>query len=294
MMNREDNQQEPRQVKRHLRWGRVILLLLVLAVVLTSVFWATVWAYENIYKAPKVKPVGANQKITSDARLNSRINVLLLGIDDGDSDAAADEPKRTDAILVASFDPVHNEVALLSIPRDTKVVLPGHSSFDKVNAAYAYGGVMMAKQTIANLLRIPIHYYVLVNWQGFIKVVDLLGGVDLYVEKDMKYDDPYANLHIDIKQGYQHLDGQRSGEYVRFRHDELGDIGRVQRQQRFLKALSSEFFTVGNIIKLPALVNTISKYVDTDMDALTMIRAANSFKLFGGERMRSEMLYGNF
>ena len=93
----EDKQQEPRQVKRHLRWGRVILLLLVLAVVLTSVFWATVWAYENIYKAPKVKPVGANEKITSDARLNSRINVLLLGIDDGDSDAAADEPKRTDA-----------------------------------------------------------------------------------------------------------------------------------------------------------------------------------------------------
>ena len=292
--NMEDKQQEPRQVKRHLRWGRVILLLLVLAVVLTSVFWATVWAYENIYKAPKVKPVGANEKITSDARLNSRINVLLLGIDDGDSDAAADEPKRTDAILVASFDPVHNEVALLSIPRDTKVVLPGHSSFDKVNAAYAYGGVMMAKQTIANLLRIPVHYYVLLNWQGFIKVVDLLGGVDLYVEKDMKYDDPYANLHIDIKQGYQHLDGQRSGEYVRFRHDELGDIGRVQRQQRFLKALILQLFSLENIPKIPQLLATMNQYVETDMTTYTMLQAAKSFKIMDDNRINSGMLLGDF
>ena len=292
--NMEDKQQEPRQVKRHLRWGRVILLLLVLAVVLTSVFWATVWAYENIYKAPKVKPVGANEKITSDARLNSRINVLLLGIDDGDSDAAADEPKRTDAILVASFDPVHNEVALLSIPRDTQVVLPGHSSFDKVNAAYAYGGVMMAQQTIANLLRIPVHYYVLLNWQGFIDVIDIIGGIEYYVEDDMNYEDPYAGLEIHIKQGYQHLDGKKAGQYIRFRNDELGDIGRVQRQQRFLKALASELFSIGNVVKVPSLINSIEQHVETDMDFLTMVKTANSFKVFGGDKLKAQMLYGEF
>jgi len=118
--------------------------------------------------------------------------------------------------------------------------------------------------------------------------------VDMYVEHNMDYEDPYANLKIHIKQGYQHLDGEKSGEYVRFRHDELGDIGRVQRQQKFLKTLSSEFFTVGNIIKLPALVATVTKYVDTDMDALTMIKAANSFKIFGGDKVKSTMLYGDF
>lgn len=294
MTKMEDNQKEPLRGKRHLRWGRVLLLLVVLAVIVTSVFWVTVWAYENIYKAPKVKPVGADDKITSDARLNSRINVLLLGIDDGDSDAAPDEPKRTDAMLIASFDPVHNDVSLLSLPRDTKVVLPGHSSFDKINAAYSYGGVMMAKQTVANLLRIPVHYYVLLNWQGFIKVIDILGGVDLYVEKNMKYDDPYANLHIDIKQGYQHLDGQRSGEYVRFRHDELGDIGRVQRQQRFMKALLLQVFSLENIPKIPQILATLNQYVQTDMTTYTMLRAAKSFKILDDNRVNSGMLLGDF
>ena len=82
---------------------------------------------------------------------------MLLGIDDGDSDAAPDEPKRTDAMMLASFDPGDNKVALLSLPRDTKVQIPGRAGWDKLNAAYAYGGVMMAKQTVANLLQVPIH-----------------------------------------------------------------------------------------------------------------------------------------
>jgi LCP family protein required for cell wall assembly len=89
------------------------------------------------------------------------------------------------------------------------VRLPGHRDYDKINAAYAYGGVAMAKQTVANLLRIPIHYYALVNWQGFIEVMNIIGGVDLYVDKDMHYEDPYADLVIDIKHGYQHLDGKK-------------------------------------------------------------------------------------
>lgn len=294
MKNQDNEPLDQHPIRRHLRWGRVLLLLVVLAVILTSVFWATVWAYENIYKAPKVKPVGADEKITTDARLNSRINVLLLGIDDGDSEAAADEPKRTDAIMVASFDPVHGEVSLLSLPRDTKVILPGHRSFDKINSAYAYGGVMMAKQTVANLLRIPIHYYALLNWQGFIKVVNLLGGVDLYVEKDMKYKDPYANLNIDIKQGYQHLDGEKSGEYIRFRKDELGDIGRVQRQQKFLKAMIVQLFSLDNIQKIPQLLSTVKDYVETDMTIYTMLQAVRSFKILDDNRINSGMLYGDF
>ena len=127
----------------------------------------------------------ADDKIRDDQKLNERINVLLLGIDDGDSEAAESEPKRTDAIILLSFDPQNNKVAVLSIPRDTMVVLPGHKDPEKINAAFAYGGVVMAKQTVANLLRVPIHYYALANWRGFIDVVNLIGGVDIYVDKDM-------------------------------------------------------------------------------------------------------------
>ena len=82
------------------------------------------------------------------------------------------------------------------------------------------------------------------------KAVDILGGVDLYVERNMNYDDPFANLSIHLTKGYQHLDGQKAGQYGRFRYDELGDIGGVQRQQRFLKALSDEMFRFGSDLQV--------------------------------------------
>ena len=292
-MSDQIQNKSPRHPKRRLRWGRLIGFLVALVIILGAMLAAGTWVYHR-YFAPKVPVVAANDEIGNDELLNKRINVLIMGIDDGDSEDFDKPAKRTDAMMVASFDPENNKVALVSLPRDTRVEIPGESGHDKVNAAYAYGGVKLAEKTVANLLKIPIHYYIVANWQGFIDIVDILGGVDLYVEHNMNYEDPYANLEIHIKQGYQHLDGKEAGKYVRFRHDELGDIGRVQRQQKFLKALAGEFFNIGNVVKFPVLLNTISKYVDTDMDALTMIRAANSFKLFGGERMRSEMLYGNF
>ena len=280
--------------RRRMRWGRLFVLLVVLAVVLTSVFWGSVWVYTNIIHAPEKKVVAADPEIEKDEKLNQRINVLLLGIDDGDSEADDSEPKRTDAMIIASFDPVDHKISLLSLPRDTMVLLPGHTQYEKLNSAYTYGGVAMAKQTIANLLRIPIHYYALANWQGFIEIINLIGGVDLYVDRDMHYEDPYANLKIDIKHGYQHLDGEKSGQYVRFRSDELGDIGRVQRQQKFLKALSLQMFSVKNIAKIPKIVATAKKYLETDMDTVTMVKAARSFNIMSDNNIRSGMLYGNF
>ena len=274
-----DNRHYHPSKRRRMRWGRLFLLLIILAVLLTSVFWGSVWVYTNIINAPEKKVVAADPAIEKDEKLNQRINVLLLGIDDGDSEADKSEPKRTDAMIVASFDPK---------------ILPGHTQYEKLNSAYTYGGVAMAKQTIANLLRIPIHYYALANWQGFIEIINLIGGVDLYVDKDMRYEDPYAKLKIDIKHGYQHLDGEKSGQYVRFRSDELGDIGRVQRQQKFLKALGLQMFSLENITKIPKLLSTAKQYIETDMDTVTMLKAARSFNIMSDNNIRSGMLYGNF
>ena len=296
--NHENHSQDGRHYHRHkrrrMRWGRVFLLLVVLAVLLTSVFWGAVWVYKNILHAPEVKTVAADTAIEKDEKLNKRINVLLLGIDDGDSEADKSEPKRTDAMIMASFDPEAHTLSLISLPRDTMVLLPGHTHYEKLNSAYTYGGVAMTKQTIANLLRIPIHYYALLNWQGFIEVINLIGGVDLYVDRDMYYEDPWANLKIDIKHGYQHLDGQKSGQYVRFRSDELGDIGRVQRQQKFLKALGMQMFSVENIAKIPKILSTVKDYLETDMDTVTLLKVARSFNILSDNNIRSGMLYGNF
>lgn len=284
-----------RQKKRKLRWGRLLCLLILIGLFGAGLFWASVWVHDTFINPPQKNVVAAaDDVIRKDEKLNERINVLLLGIDDGDSEAAESEPKRTDAIILLSFDPEKNLVSLLSIPRDTKVILPGHKDPDKINAAYAYGGAVMAKQTVANLLRVPIHYYCLADWRGFIEVVNLIGGVDIYVDKDMYYEDPYANLVIDIKHGYQHMDGTTAGKYVRFRSDELGDIGRVQRQQKFLKAAAEQMFSVQNVTKISSLLATLDKYIHTDLNTLTMLKAANSFKLFGDEKMRSCMLYGKF
>ena len=197
-------------------------------------------------------------------------------------------------MMLAIFDPEGNEVALVSMSRDTMVQIPGHKGYDKINAAYAYGGVMLAKQTVAYLLRVPIHYYVLVDWRAFKESIDLIGGFDLYVDKDMYYEDPYADLVIDIKHGYQHINGALAGLYVRFRKDELGDIGRVQRQQKFMMALAAQIFNIDTVTKIPALFSTVDRHVETDMDTMTMIKAANTFKLFGDQNLKSCILYGDF
>ena len=295
MEDLQNDRQEPhRRKRRKLRWGRLIIVLLVLGLFVAGLFWGSVWLYDHIISPPQNNIAAADENIRKNEKLNERINVLLLGIDDGDSEAAESEPKRTDAIILLSFDPKQNQVAELSIPRDTKVILPGHKDPDKINAAFAYGGAVMAKQTVANLLRVPIHYYCLADWRGFIDVVNLIGGVDIYVDKDMYYEDPYANLVIDIKHGYQHMDGETAGKYVRFRKDELGDIGRVQRQQKFLKAAAEQMFSVQNVTKISSLLATLDKYIQTDLNTLTMLKAANSFKFFGDDKMRSCMLYGKF
>ena len=286
--------QRPKRTKKKVRWGRLLMLLLLIIGIGYFGFWGSVWVYDTFINPPQAKVAVADGKKEDKEELSSRINVLLLGIDDGDSEAAKDEPKRTDAMLLLSLDPKENKVAVLSIPRDTRVVLPGHSQYAKINSAYTYGGVVMAKQTVANLLEVPIHYYALANWQGFIDLVDLIGGVDIYVYRDMHYEDPYADLVIDIKHGLQHMNGKTAGKYVRFRSDELGDIGRVQRQQKFMKAAAEQMFSIQNIAKVPEIMRTLDKYIETDLNVPTMIKAANSFKIFGDEKIKTGMLYGQF
>ena len=284
--------------KKRLRKGRLFFSLILLFVLLGSCFMAGMKVYNRFFR-PRADVAAVEEKeekdsLTSEA-LSEHINVLLLGTDDGDSeDFDKDIPKRTDAMLLVSFDPDKDQVAILSLPRDTRVEIPGRRGYDKINAAYAYGGVKLAKRTVANLLQVPIDYYMQVDWQGFIKVVDMLGGVDLDVEKNMDYEDPYADLEIHLKKGKQHLDGNKAGQYVRFRHDEMGDIGRAQRQQKFLKALAKQAFTVTNMVKMPVIISTATDYVHTDMDFITLIRAANCLRIFGESGLKTASLKGDF
>ncbi len=220
----------------------------------------------------------------------NRINILLVGIDDGDGANPATSPHRSDSMLLMGVHKSTGAVSLLSIPRDTRVAIPGHSSADKFGHSFAYGGVALTIATIQDFLKVPVHYYIVADWQGFIKVVDALGGVDLHVEANMRYEDPYANLKIDLKKGFQHLNGHQAGQYVRFRHDEMGDIGRVSRQQKFLKALATQAVRPGNLIRLPQIISILRDNVQTNMTPWTAKDVLVAIPSLKNNRIQSDMI----
>ena len=224
----------------------------------------------------------------------NRINILLVGVDDGELADPKNSPHRSDSALLLGFHKGTGAVSLLSIPRDTRVAIPGHSSNDKFGHSFAYGGIDLTIATLQDFLKVPVHYYVVADWQGFIRVVDALGGVDLNVEADMNYEDPYAKLKIHLKKGFQHLNGQQAGQYVRFRHDEMGDIGRVARQQKFLKALATQAIRPINIIRLPQIVAILGENVQTNMTPWTFQQVFVAIPSLKNNKIQTDMIPGNF
>lgn len=266
------------------RWARLWLRLLLFLFVAISFVGA---AFMGRNMALYGSPLGPGQA-------GNRINVLLVGIDDGDLTNPKSSPHRSDSMLLAGVHKGTGTVSLLSIPRDTRVAIPGHSSNDKFGHSFAYGGIELTMATVEDFLKVPVHYYVVADWQGFIRVVDALGGVDLYVDADMNYEDPYANLKIHLKKGYQHLNGQQSGEYVRFRHDEMGDIGRVARQQKFLKALAAQAIRPSNLIRLPQIVGILGQSVQTNMTPWSFREIFMALPALKANQIQADMVPGNF
>lgn len=200
--------------------------------------------------------------------LPEKINILVLGVDE-----RGDDGGRSDTTFVVTVDTVAKRITMLSIPRDSRVRIAGHG-WDKINHAYAFGGAKLSRTTIENLLGIPIDYTVMMNFQGFRRLIDAIGGVTITVDKRMYYSDPYdddGGLFIDLQPGQQRMDGRTALEYVRYR-DEEGDIGRVARQQKFLKALVQEFTRPQLMAKLPELIKEFAGVVKTDLPTREMVR----------------------
>ncbi len=223
-------------------------------------------------------------------KLNS-MTVLLLGVDARPQETVA----RTDTIIVAHVEAEANRLCLLSIPRDTRVNIPGHG-MDKINAANVYGGPELVRRVVSDLIGMPVKYYALTNWEGFKDIVDTLGGVTIEVEKPMQYYDPVdgPEYAIDLKPGVQRLDGRKALQYVRYRNDALGDIARTERQLKFLKALAREVMQAQTILKLPRLVPQISKSLQTNLGLSQMITLARVAKNFEQMEIVTQVLPGYF
>ncbi len=221
-----------------------------------------------------------------------RQNILFLGVDASASTKDLWTGTRTDTMILVNIDPKTKSVNALSIPRDSKVYLPNDNGVNKINAAHAIGGIEMTKRTVEDTLGVKIDKYIMVHDAAVKEIVDAMDGVDIYVEKPMHYNDYSGNLHINFSKGVHHLSGQQAVEYLRFRHDALGDIGRTQRQQWFLRSLLNQLKNPATIAKIPDIISVAKKYVKTDMSLYEMSQYAALAKHIDMDKIEVAMLPG--
>ncbi|WP_258358822.1 LCP family protein [Moorella sulfitireducens] len=277
---------EGQAVARRRRSSLPLLLgLLMLAFFTFGVFALAGYHLANIWLAGGLSTGRGDEDGSNPAgaALNQPQTILLIGVDRREPD----EPSRSDTIILAVLDPGKPAVDLLSIPRDTRVKIPGHG-YDKINAAHAFGGPKLLMDTINGFLGTHIEKYVEVDFQGFEKIIDILGGVEIEVDKRMYYPEEGINL----QPGLQRLNGYDALGYVRYRNDPEGDITRIARQQKFLKALLDQTLKLSTIPKIPKLVNEISQEVTTNLGAKEMLSLAWSMKDLDAGAVNSYMLPG--
>ncbi len=263
----------------------VILGILLLAFLTFGAFAFTGYYLANQWLAGNLA-AGKGDKDGSgiaEASAGKPETILLIGVDQ----RQPQEPSRSDTIILAVLDPAAPRVDLLSIPRDTRVKIPGHG-YDKINAAHALGGPDLLLETINNFLGSHVDKYMAIDFQGFEKIIDTLGGVDIDVDKRMHV--PLED--IDLQPGFQHLDGHDALAFVRYRNDPEGDVTRVHRQQEFLQALIDQSLRLGIIPKIPKLVNEINRQLKTNLDIKDMLSLALSMKNLDRSNVATHMLPG--
>ena len=201
------------------------------------------------------------------------VSILVLGRDSRDP---TNDSGRADTIMLLYLDPGQKQATLLSIPRDTLVDIAGYGQ-DKINAAYAFGGEELMIKTVSNFLNAKINHFVTIDFDGFVKLIDTLGGVDITIERPLI--DPKTGANFSA--GNHHLTGEQALAYSRSRSTELADIGRIQRQQYLFKGLIDQKLNAQYLGKIPDYFNILVENTKTDLDLLTILRYAKASLSFG-------------
>ncbi|AWN22014.1 hypothetical protein DKM44_01165 [Deinococcus irradiatisoli] len=227
------------------------------------------------------------------------VNILLAGVTPEYDETSAVWPwpakpeeftYLTDTIVLAQLK-AGGQVELLSIPRDTWVNIPGYGG-SKINAANRRGGPEALVSTVQNLLGLPVDGYALLSLNALRDLTNASGGVNLNVPERMKYDDNAGHLHVDLQPGMQHLSGAQVEGFLRFRHDNLGDIGRVSRQQLYLQALGHKLTSPLNWWRVPSVVSALDRNTKSNLDRDVVSRALGA--LIGGPKINTHTLPGDF
>lgn len=217
------------------------------------------------------------------------INILLVGL----------EEKRSDTIMLVSFGRKSGDLNIMSIPRDTYFYRSGYENpgDKKINAIYSSVGIKGLMKAVENIMEIPVHNYVTVDYEAVENVVDIIGGVEVDVPFHMEYEDPYDNppLKIDIPAGTQVLDGEHALQYLRFRHNndmttgyKDGDIGRIKAQQEFVKSAIKKSLS----FKLPVVVKETYSHIKTDLSLSDMLLLASDAVNFSTDKLETAILPG--
>ena len=220
---------------------------------------------------------------STDPKFEGYTNILILGVDDS-------ERQEADTILVLSFANDTGKSRIIGIPRDTWIATRTRSG--KIGELYGWGGANVLVREVSKLLGISIHQYIIIDMTTFADLIDVLGGLDIYVEENMDYDDEVAGLSIHIPQGYQHLSGEEVQKYLRYRDDKLGDVGRVQRQQKFIKALYAKVLQLDTIPKLPAIADIFRNRMDTSAEIFDSAHLANVLRRMSSDPPATLLLPG--
>lgn len=273
----DSSQTEPPR-RPYVRW-----LLLSAAFILTATISAALGATLALLTplSPFIAPLTQSKASKGDLwrrgfqyDLARPVNILVMGIDrvpDAPKNSAAVFAGRSDTMLLLRVDPTDNSVRMLSIPRDTQVDIPG-IGIAKINDANVEGGPALSARVVSRSLNdVPIDRYVRVTTDAFRELVDLVGGIEVFVPYPMYYVDVTQNLKIDLEPGWQTLNGDQAEQFARFRKDQNGDIGRVQRQQALLKALRQRLVSPTVLPRLPQVIRVVQQYIDTNLSLEEML-----------------------
>ncbi|HEU4963523.1 MAG TPA: LCP family protein [Bacilli bacterium] len=250
------------------RWTRIVSLLLMVVALFAGYYVYSMFSFVHDVSTNRSISQTDNPIMTAKWEGEDQVNILFLGVDR----RKPEEHPRSDTMLLLSVNPVTKKAALFSIMRDTYVDIDGVGQ-SKINAAFANGGPDLLIRTIQDFLQVPIHFYVATDFEGFSKIIDEIGGVDVNVQQDMvHYDDGIYN--INLKAGQQHLDGKHALMYARFRDPLRSDFGRTERQRELMKIVAGEFKSPGMLLKLPSILKAVTPYTESNISADQMLKLA--------------------
>lgn len=274
------------------------IIAFTISLVVFTLLYSNIWKYVLDKQTVAAEPNGPGfededfQTVTK-PKIKNEALFLLMGVDA--EDISKSKGTRTDTMMLFKVNFDTGKIDLLSIPRDTRVLIKG--SEDKINHAHAFGGVPLTMRTVKEFLNLDIDYYVKVDYKAVMKVVDAIGGVEIDVPFRMRYRDDtpgFPLLDINLDKGVQILDGQQAHDFLRYRSGyKEGDLGRIKAQQYFMQEFIKQALKPKNIFKLPTMVETYFEYVETNIPLNVMIKGAGAAKKIDVENMTTNTIPGH-